>query len=150
MKAFFAFDRTHDSSRADLLRGRWDGPDRSSGGFCDEFTWSAVQMRGPEGVAEWVRSEMEGADVVVVLIGAETGMVRHVRVAIEEAGARGLGLVGLRIHRIPDANGLESMPGSDPLAAMRERVTTHDWLPGFSDRFLPDWIYLAAERAGRA
>lgn len=149
MKVFFAFDRDRDSARADLLRGRWDGADRRSSGFCDDFTWAAVQMRGPEGVSAWVRGEMEGADVVAVLIGTETHLCRHVRLAIEHASEQGLGLVGLRVHQIPDSSGQRSMPGPDPLFALHDRVSTHDWLPGFSDRFLTDWVFLAAERAGR-
>ncbi len=149
MKAFFAFDRALDASRAEQLRGRWDGADRTSSGFCDDATWAALQMRGPEGIVAWVHSEMEGADAVVVLVGAETSFYGHVKAAIERGVDEGLGLVGVRIHQIPDAAGMRGVPGPDPLFGLHDRVTTHDWMPGFSDRFLTDWIYLAARQAGR-
>ncbi len=149
MNVFFAFDRTLDASRADLLRQIWDGPDRGSRGFCDDFTWASVQKGGPEGVAAWVRGELADVDVVAVLVGAETHLFRHVQVAIDEAAAGGLGLVGVRVHQIPDAAGHRSMPGPDPLFAHHGRVFTHDWMPGFSDRFLSDWVFVAADRAGR-
>lgn len=149
MNVFFAFDRALDSARAEMLRERWDGPDRTSSGFCDDSTWASVQMRGVEGVVDWVQSEMVGSDVVVVLIGAETTFCGHVKTAIERGVEAGLGVVGIRVHQIPGADGMRGMPGPDPLFALHAEVTTHDWMPGFSDRFLTDWVYMAAQRAGR-
>ncbi len=147
MKVHFAFDRDADSERAALLRQRWDGPDRTSSGFCDDWSWAAVQSRGPAGVEAWVREQMEGADAVLVLIGAETAYRAPVRLAIEHAVAHGLGVVGVRVHRLVDHGAPPDFPGPDPLFAFRDRFATHDWLPGFSDRFLPNWIELAAEQA---
>jgi hypothetical protein len=150
VKVFFSFDRDADGERAAMLRGLWDGPDRTSSGFCDDWSWGAVQSRGPSGVEEWVRGEMEAADVVLVLIGAETAYRSPVRLAIEHAVAEGIGVVGVRVHRLGNEGATMAFPGPDPLFAMRDRFTTHDWLPGFSDRFLPSWIELAAERARSA
>ena len=147
MKVFFAFDRDADRERAAMLRPLWDGPDRTSSGFCDDWAWAGVQSRGPKGVEDWVREEMEGADVVLVLIGAETAYRSAVRLAIEHAVAEGLGVVGVRVHRLVEEGAALAFPGPDPLFEMRDRFATHDWLPGFSDRFLANWIELAAERA---
>lgn len=147
MKVFFSFDRDADGHRAGMLRQLWDGPDRTSSGFCDDWTWASVQSRGPEGVESWVHGEMEGAEVVLVLIGAETAYRSVVRLAIEHAVRGGLGVVGVRVHRMVEDGAPPSFPGPDPLFEMREYVATHDWLPGFSDRFLPNWIELAAEQA---
>lgn len=147
MKVFFAFDRDGDRERAAMLRPLWDGADRTSSGFCDDWSWTAVLSRGPTGVEDWVREEMDGAEVVLVLIGAETAYRAPVRLAIERAVAAGLGVVGLRVHRMVEEGAALPFPGPDPLFELRDRFATHDWLPGFSDRFLRNWIELAAERA---
>ena len=147
MKVHFAFDRHTDGERAAMLRQRWDGPDRTSSGFCDDWAWASVQSRGPTGIEEWVLEQMEGAEVVLVLIGEETAYRAPVRLAIEQAVARGLGMVGVRVHRMVDDGAPPGFAGPDPLFSMRDRFTTHDWLPGFSDRFLGNWIERAAEQA---
>lgn len=159
---FFSFDIDRDGARAAQLRDRWVGRDRTAGGFIDPVSWVSVSRRGREGIEAWIDGEMRGASVVVVLVGAHTADRWYVRHALERGHAEGMGLLAIRVHLMPDPGQVLGVGGSDPFGRIRpERpprgddgtlrglYTTHDWLPGFSDRFLPDWIELSAERAGR-
>ncbi|MBT8338048.1 MAG: TIR domain-containing protein [Gemmatimonadetes bacterium] len=149
----FSFDLERDFARAVELRGRWVSRDRTAGGFAERPQWVGIRARGRDGVLEWIDREMERASVVVTLVGAETAGLYYVTHALEQAHERDLGVVGIRVHQMDDGLQRVGVPGYDPLdgfrdASGRRLYMTHDWLPGFSDRFLGNWIQFAAEQAG--
>jgi hypothetical protein len=149
----FSFDLDRDSARAADVCRRWVSRDRTAGGFVEPAQWVGIRARGRDGVLEWVDREMEGASVVVALVGADTAGRYYVQHSLDRAHERGIGIVGIRVHWMDDGRQPVGVPGYDPLDRFRDEggrrlYLTHEWRPGFTERFLSTWIQYAAERAG--
>ena len=172
---FFSFDYD-DVWRVNQVRnsGAFVGERRS--GFRDNAEYEAVKRRGDAAIKRWIRTQMQGCSVTCVLIGSATNESKWVHFEIEESISRGMGLVGVYIHRLKvpgrsmqfgtlftptDPLDEHKMPESDNailrLFADRasDRYETHIWEPtgslgsllGSND--LGAWVEEAARRAGR-
>lgn len=170
---FFSFDYD-DVWRVNQVRnsGAFVGEQRA--GFRDRAEYEQVKRRGDNAIKQWIRKQMQGCSVTCVLIGAATHSSKWVRFEISDSIDKGMGLVGVYIHKLkaPQSNSPHSwfaphnpledhvMPPSNGirrLFAVRasDRFETHTWEPPgpfgslFSKNDLGAWVEEAARRAGR-
>ena len=103
-RVFFSF-KYEDVMRANVVRNSWafaGTPERQAFGFVDAAKREQLKQQGDAAIAEWIREQMHGTSVTAVLMGAQTCESRWVRFEIEESVREGKGLLGIRIHEIPD------------------------------------------------
>lgn len=102
-RVFFSFHYEKDIWRASQVRNSWvTKPDREAAGFWDAASWEEIKKKGDEAVKRWIRDQLNGTSVTVVLIGTETSERRYVQYEIEQSWERNNGLIGVYIHNIKD------------------------------------------------
>jgi len=170
---FFSFDFD------DMLKTwqvRNSGKFNKKSSYRDGAAFEKAKLQSDQAIRNWIRREMVGCSVTVVLIGTDTYKSKWVNFEIEESIKEDMGLVGVNIHKLrgglldsknPTAtapvNPLygHKMPatlrslgtGVDEYAASRYK--THTWEPatsalrGFGQNDLSAWVNEAARIAGR-
>lgn len=110
-RVFFSFHYERDVWRAAQIRNM--GVVEGNEPFSDN-AWEEVKQGGDAAIERWVRQQMDGRTCCVVLIGTETAHRKWVLREIEIAWEMGLGVVGIYIHNLKDAEGLLSRKGANP------------------------------------
>jgi hypothetical protein len=148
-RVFFSFHYESDIWRACQVRNSWvTKPDRESAGFWDAASWEAVKKRGDDAIKRWIREQLQGTSVTVVLIGTDTANRRYVQYEIEQSWERNNGLIGVYIHNIRDNNQRTAQKGSDPFVKMNyTNFKTYDWVHDEGYKNLGDWVEAAYRRA---
>lgn len=171
---FFSFDYD-DVWRVNQVRksGAFVGQQRS--GFRDKAEYERVKRTGDKAIKQWIRRQMQGCSVTCVLIGVDTHRSEWVHFEIAESINRGMGLVGVYIHKLKDQQGNSSnglfapnnplddheMPPDSTIERLlpdsaSDRFETYTWEPAespwglFHQNDLGAWVEEAARRAGRA
>lgn len=147
-RVFFAFHYERDIWRASQVRNSWvTKPDREAAGFWDAVSWEEVKKKGEEAIKSWIRNQLKGTSVTVVLIGTETSKRKYVQYEIEQSWERGNGLIGVYIHNMKDINGKTEAKGADPLVtAGYKNIRTYDWVEDDGYTNLGDWVEAAFQR----
>lgn len=164
-RVFFSFHYDNDCRRAAQVRNSNVIQNNliESPGFIDAASWEKVRKQGDEAIKRWIRSQMEGTSVTVVLIGSQTvdynGKVRQwVKFEIDDSLKKNNGLLGVYIHNCNDPlNGRDSkgknpfdnlcFGGTDTL--LSTKYATYDWINDDGREKLGAWIEKAAQDAGR-
>ena len=148
-RVFFSFHYERDVWRAAQIRNSWvTKPDREAAGFWDAAAWEEVKKKGEAAIKQWIRSQMQGTSVTVVLIGAETATRKYVQYEINHSWERGNGLIGIYIHNLRDKNGRRDAEGEDPFKKMGySGIRTYDWVTSDGYNNLAQWIEDAYKRA---
>ena len=144
-RVFFSFEYAHDVSRAMVVRNSWVTQDREAAGFVDAAAFEEVKKGGDTAIKRWIRDQLHGTSVTVVLVGSHTCDSRYVQYEIEQSKVRGNGLLGIDVSKIKDFD--ENT--SEHCGRIPEGYTFYYWNrdDGYSN--MGDWIEKAAEDAGR-
>ena len=144
-RVFFSFEYAHDVSRAMVVRNSWVTQDREAAGFVDAAAFEEVKKGGDTAIKRWIRDQLHGTSVTVVLVGSHTCDSRYVQYEIEQSKVRGNGLLGIDVSKIKDFD--ENT--SERCGRIPEGYTFYYWNrdDGYSN--MGDWIEKAAEDAGR-
>ena len=171
---FFSFDYD-DVWRVNQVRksGAFVGEQRA--GFRDKAEYEQVKRQGDNAIKSWIRTQMQGCSVTCVLIGTATHRSKWVRFEINESINKGMGLVGVYMHKLKDEQGASSnrlfaphnplddhqMPHEKGWSSLfskqaSEHFETHTWEPPaglfasiFCHNELGAWVEEAARRAER-
>ncbi|MGB4069614.1 MAG: TIR domain-containing protein [Nitrospira sp.] len=110
-KAFYSFHYTPDSWRAAKVRniGAIEGNQPAK-----DNDWETVTKGGDEAIKRWITEQMYGRSCTVVLIGSETANRKWINHEIIKSWDEKMGVVGIYIHGITDANDKVAMKGSNP------------------------------------
>jgi hypothetical protein len=110
-KVFYSFHYKPDCWRAATVRniGAVEGDKPAS-----DNDWESVTKGGDEAIKRWISSQMSGKTCAVVLIGANTANRKWINHEIVKAWDDGLGVVGIQIHGLKNADGQISVAGSNP------------------------------------
>lgn len=110
---FYSFHYQNDITRVMVVRNRWvtQGGQIISG-IIDHADFEKVQRQGDDAIKKWIKSQLTGTTVTVVLIGEETLTRKYVKYEISESLKRGNAIIGVDIHGIKDFNGRTSMAGN--------------------------------------
>ena len=107
-RVFFSFEYQHDVSRAMVVRNSWVTQGKEAAGFVDAAKFEEVRRGGDAAIKRWIRSQLQGTSVTVVLVGSHTCSSRYVKYEIEQSVDRGNGLLGIDISKIKDLDGRTS------------------------------------------
>jgi hypothetical protein len=160
-RTFFSFNFERDHWRAGQIRNSWvTKPDRGDAGFWDAASWEEVKKKGDDEIKKWIRKQLDGTSVTVVLIGAETNSRKYVDYEIEQSVENGNGLLGIYIHNLKDKDSKTDAKGTSPFDCWYRTVngqkkyyssiySTYDWVNDNGYENMSDWIEAAAKKAGK-
>ncbi len=147
-KVFFSFHFGNDLWRAGQVRNSWiTKPDRSSAGFYDKAKWESVRRQSDPYIKRWIRDQMRGTSVTVVLIGSETAHKPYVQYEIRHSWDVDNGLIGIYIHNLKNQQLQTSRQGDDPFKVLGwSNFRTYDWVADNGYNNLGAWVEAAAGR----
>ena len=160
-KVFFSFHYERDIWRASQIRNSWvTKPDQEAAGFVDAASWEEVKKKGDEAIRKWIRDQLEGTSVTIVLIGYETHDRKYVGYEIEQSCIRKNGLLGIYINGLKDQDDKTDPKGRNPFEKLTMKVDgqnknlseiypCYDWIADKGYENLGKWIEKAAKDAGR-
>ncbi len=159
-RSFFSFHYGNDVWRANIVRNSWVTQDREAAGFVDAADFEEVKKGGDAAIKKWIREQLVGTSVTVVLIGSETNSRDYVKYELQQSYEKGNGLLGIYIHQVKDRNGNTSTKGSNQFGAIGKDSNgkdiyfstdypCYDWVNDNGYANLGNWIDAAAKKAGR-
>jgi hypothetical protein len=110
-RIFYSFHYQLDLMRASQLRnigtlqGNEPAPNRD---------WETIANSGDKAIKDWINAKMEGRSCTVVLIGQNTAGRKWINYEISKSWNDGMGIVGIRIHGLQDADGFTAKTGGNP------------------------------------
>lgn len=114
-RAFYSFHYARDNWRAATVRnigvieGNKPAPDND---------WETVKKGGDSAIENWIASQMKGRSCTVVLVGTNTAGRKWINYEIIKSWDKGMGVVGVYIHGLKNADGKISTKGSNPFASI--------------------------------
>lgn len=157
---YYSLHYAADRARAELVRGiHLLTPNLEA----TPAAWATLQRTGEFAVKRWFEQQLRGRSCTVVLIGAETSTRPLVLYELARSWELKLGVLGIYIHGLKDAQGRVAQKGPNPfeqkgLSALAAVAQTYD-PPGADSklvyRYIADniagWVELAvAQRAQHA
>jgi MTH538 TIR-like domain (DUF1863). len=141
-RVFFSFHYQRDIWRVNQIRNSHVVEGCAAAGFQDASLWEEAKRRGDQAVRALIDRGLVGTSITAVLIGAETASRRFVDYEIRKSVERGNGLLGIRIHMIPDRFGHADWAGSIPPALASAGAPVYDW-----DRnYFGQWVEAVAPK----
>ena len=126
-RVFFSFHYDGDIWRANQVRNCNVVAGSDLAGFFDHSEYQEAKRKGTEGIKRMILNHLNGASVVVVLIGNQTANRPWVKYEIEQAIAQKHGLLGVQIHHLKDQNGQTSWLGSTPAVPYGVQFPIYQW-----------------------
>jgi MTH538 TIR-like domain (DUF1863) len=153
-RVFFSFHYDRDAWSVAQVRNSWlANPLHETQPFQDRAAWEQVKRRGDLAIKEWIDSQLKGSSVTVVLIGPETLQRRWVRYEIEESLRLKMGLIGVTLEGIKQANqGIDNWTRYQTYGPFDPSKTTHSvysWIQHEGRQNLGRWIEKAATEVNR-
>jgi hypothetical protein len=108
---FYSLHHEADRSRAELVRnikGLTPNVDAK------DAEWATIQRTGDFAFKRWFEQQVRGRSCTIVLIGTETAMRPAILHEIRRSWELRLGLLGVHIHALRDAQGLQANKGKNP------------------------------------
>jgi len=135
-KIFFSFHHERDAWRAGQVRNSGVIATEDERGFIDAADWEEIKREGDAAIEAWIREQLKGTSVTVVLIGAETSKRPWVVHEIRESWECGNAIVGLYIHNVKNQESETDTKGANPLdtiylkngQALSTVCKTFDWV----------------------
>lgn len=148
-RVFFSFHYERDIWRASQVRNSWvTKPDREAAGFWDSAAWEEVKKKGKDAIKRWIRDQLKGTSVTVVLIGTFTSEREYVHYEINQSWEKKNGLIGVYIHNMKDQDRRTEKKGDNPFVKLGYKgIKTYDWVNDNGYENLGKWIEAAYERA---
>ncbi len=83
-RVFFSFEYEHDVSRAMVVRNSWVTQGKEAAGFVDAADFEKIKRGGDAAIKKWIREQLHGTSVTVVLVGSHTCASRYVQYEIKD------------------------------------------------------------------
>lgn len=152
-KIFFSFHYERDAWRAGQIRNSDLLPNEDEHGFIDAVAWEEIKRKGDAAIKNWIKEQLEGTSVTVVLIGAETSERPWVDYEIRESWKRGNAIIGLYINNVKDQDSKTDTKGTNPLDGiyftdgqpLSSACKTYDWVLNDGRNNLGGWADQAAK-----
>jgi hypothetical protein len=80
--------------------------------------WEEIERKGDDAIKEWVENNIKGKECLVVLVGTYTSGRPWVKYEIKRACEKGIGVLGIYIHNLKDAEGNQAAKGANPFEAI--------------------------------
>lgn len=112
-KVFYSFHFDNDFFRTQQVRNMNSFEGQS---FCSANAWEEVKQDGDAAVEKWIDDNLKGKSCLVVLVGSQTANRKWVKKEIVKAWNAGKGVLGVRINKLKDTDGLSGTPGANPFS----------------------------------
>jgi Thoeris protein ThsB, TIR-like domain len=114
-RGFYSFHYEEDAFRASQVRniGAIEGAPPAT-----DNDWETITRGGDAAIKRWIDSQLEGRSVTIVLVGETTAGRKWINYEIEESWRQGMGVLGVRIHKLKDRASLTSKEGPNPFASV--------------------------------
>ena len=157
-RVFFSFHFEHDAWRAGIVRN--SRITKEIAGFTDAANWEKIASRGDDAIKRWIKDQLDGTSVTVVLIGAETSTRNYVKYELEQSWKKDNGILGIYIHKLKNQYGNTDTQGKNHFGSIFtsytddkkyffQRFPTYYWLKDDGYNNIDSWIEAAAKRAGK-
>lgn len=113
--AFFSFHYQNDVWRSNVVRNCNALDVGVETTFFDAVEREEVKSDSREEIKNWIDEQLRQTSVTALIIGEKTADRDFIRYEIKRSIERGNGVVGVRVHDIPDENGETSLKGPNPL-----------------------------------
>jgi hypothetical protein len=115
-KVFYSFHFDNDCWRTNQVRhiGVIDGNKAVHGN-----EWEEVKRKGDWAIENWINSQLDGRTCTIVLVGSQTANRPWVKYEICRSWERGMGLVGIRIHKLLTQSRIPTIAGPNPFAQFK-------------------------------
>lgn len=143
-KVFFSF-AYEDVNRVMIVRNSNVVKGIDAAGFIDKADFESVERQGEGAIKRWIDKQLEGTSVTVVLVGATTCKSKWVSYEIEQSKARGNGLLGIDISKVPSFN----EPTTERCGQIPTGYKFYLWNKDDGYNNMGTWIEAAAKAAGR-
>jgi len=143
-KVFFSF-AYEDVNRVMIVRNSNVVKGIDAAGFIDKADFESVERQGEGAIKRWIDKQLEGTSVTVVLVGATTCKSKWVNYEIEQSKARGNGLLGIDISKVPSFN----EPTTERCGQIPVGYKFYLWNKDDGYNNMGIWIEAAAKAAGR-
>ena len=119
-RCFFSFQYKPDNWRASQVRniGVIEGNKPVS-----DNDWESVTKGGDPAIEKWIAEQMKGRSCTVVLIGSDTANRKWINYEIGRSWDQGMGVVGIYIHGLQNADGKTSKKGPNPFSYVDDDKT---------------------------
>ena len=150
---FFSFDYDRDIWRVSQVRNsqvvKLEGEED---GFIDLASWEEVKRKGDDAIESWIKRQLNGTSVTIVLIGAKTSESKWVKYEIKASADKGNKLLGIYIHQIRDMQQQTDYKGANPFEAftltkrdgtkinLATIIPTYDWVTQDGRNSIAHWI----------
>lgn len=158
-RVFFSFHYANDVWRSNSVRNSWVTQGKYEAGFSDAAEFEKIQRQGDAAIRRWIKDQMYGTSVTVVLIGSETLSRPWVRYEIMESVSRGNAVIGVRVNQLKDQLGNVSYSGDIYTIVYNSGSRNytfneiadeiHDYVLEDGYRNLGTWIESAARKHGK-
>ena len=110
-RVFYSFHYEPDNWRAAQVRniGAIEGNRPAT-----DNDWEAVKRGGDAAIRRWIKDQMNGRSCTVVLVGTDTANRKWINYEIVESWKQGMGIVGVHIHGLKDAERRTARAGDNP------------------------------------
>ena len=114
-RAFYSFHYILDNWRAATVRniGTIEGNKPAT-----DNDWETVKKGGDAAIKRWIAGQMKGRSCTVVLVGRDTAGRKWINYEIVKSWDEGMGVVGIYIHGLKNADGKVSTKGRNPFAVI--------------------------------
>lgn len=110
-RVFYSFHYKPDNWRASTVRniGTVEGNKPAT-----DNDWESITNAGDSAIKRWIAEQMKGRSCTVVLVGTNTANRKWINYEIVKSWDDGMGVVGIHIHGLKDADGRVSTKGDNP------------------------------------
>ena len=110
-RCFYSFHYENDAWRTSQVRniGKVEGNEPTTGNH-----WEEIKRGGVKAIQRWIDSEMKGRTCTIVLIGTKTANRPWINYEIKNSWKRGMGIAGIYVHGLLDADRKECRQGDNP------------------------------------
>lgn len=151
-RVFFSFQYKNDVWRAMQVRNSWViKDDRKASGFIDAAAFEELKKKGDDSIKRWIRDQLVGTSVTVVLIGKDTSNREYIKYELEKSWEKGNGILGIYVHNLKDKDGYTSKKGDNSFGPIFtsykddkkyffERFKTFNWKTDDGYNNIGKWI----------
>ena len=140
---FYSFEYKPDNWRASQVRniGIVDGNKPAH-----DNDWETICRGGDPAIERWIKGQMKGRSCTLVLIGGTTAGRKWINYEITESWKAGMGVAGIRIHRLLDRNQRPTTKGPNPFSGFNIDSKPFDQIvrsydpPGYVSKDVYAWI----------
>lgn len=110
-RVFYSFHYKPDNWRASTVRsiGAIEGNRPAT-----DNDWESITSAGDEAIKRWIADQISGRSCTVLLVGANTANRKWINYEIVKSWNDRMGVVGIRIHGLKNADGEASTMGLNP------------------------------------